>query len=169
MGKQLGQHRTTFECARANMPAQTDDKKITVDIKALKSHMHDVVGAVIAVHDELGPGVNEYCYQEALEIELTARGIPFKREMTFHPLYKGVELKANYRVDFICKDDIVVECKAVEALTPTLRSQLFNYMRLLKASCGLIVNFSPKFADLERYFYDVSSRTVLTVSGVPVK
>ncbi|MBR4651914.1 MAG: GxxExxY protein [Kiritimatiellae bacterium] len=42
-----------------------------------------------SVHDELGPGINEYCYQEALAMELSDRGIPFEREKAFHPRYKG--------------------------------------------------------------------------------
>ena len=62
---------------------------------------------------------------------------------------------------------MIVECKAVSALTPTHRAQLFNYMRLLKMPCGIIVNFYPKFAALERYFYDSDSREILTADGKP--
>ena len=141
----------------------------TLDIENLKRHVYDVIGAIHSVHDELGAGVNEYCYQEALEWELAERNIPFQREMTFHPSYKGHPLKAEYRVDFLCKGDIVVECKAVSALNATLRAQLFNYMRLLKVPCGIIVNFSPKFAEIERYFYDANRGEVLTVAGETIR
>ena len=70
------------------------------DVSGLKDHVYDIVGALHAVHDELGPGVNEYCYQEALAMELSDRGIPFEREKTFHPHYKGRPLNAEYRIDF---------------------------------------------------------------------
>ena len=50
------------------------------DAAELKSHVYDIVGALHSVHDELGPGINEYCYQEALAMELSDRGIPFERE-----------------------------------------------------------------------------------------
>ena len=128
----------------------------------LKKHVYDIVGALHAVHGELGPGINEYCYQEALAMELADRRIPFEREQAFHPLYKGRQMNAEYRVDFVCKGDVIVECKAVSALTSTHRAQLFNYMRLLGMPCGIIVNFFPEFATIERYFYDVERRVMLT-------
>lgn len=137
------------------------------DISKLKEHVYDIVGALHSVHEELGPGVNEYCYQEALSIELSDRAIPFEREKVFHPSYKGREMSAEYRIDFLCKGDVVVECKAVSTLTPTHRAQLFNYMRLLQMPCGIIVNFYPKFATIERYFFDVEKRDILTSDGKP--
>jgi len=100
-------------------------------------------------------------------MELADRGIPFEREKGFHPLYKGRPMDAEYRIDFLCKGDIIVECKAVSVLTSTHRAQLFNYMRLLKMPCGIIVNFYPKFATIERYFYDTDNREILTSDGKP--
>ena len=132
------------------------------DAAELKNHVYDIVGALHSVHDELGPGINEYCYQEALAMELSDRGIPFEREKAFHPRYKGRPMDAEYRIDFLCKGDVIVECKAVPVLASTHRAQLFNYMRLLKMPCGIIVNFYPKFATIERYFYDTDNREILT-------
>lgn len=139
-----------------------------VDVEKLKEHVFDVVGALHAVHKELGPGLNEYCYQEGFAIELQQRGIPFEKEKPFQPVYKGVPMEAAYRLDFLCKGDIVVECKSVAALSDTMRAQLFNYMRLLSTPCGIIVNFHPKFAQIERYFYDSFSKDILSVSGKPI-
>ena len=140
-----------------------------IDANELKQHVYDIVGALHAVHDELGAGVNEYCYQEALAMELSDREIQFERERAFHPTYKGRKMEAEYRIDFLCKGDTIVECKAVASLTPTHRAQLFNYMRLLSMPCGILVNFFPKFATIERYFYDVESREILTSDGKPFK
>ena len=137
------------------------------DIAELKKHIYDIVGALHTVHGELGPGINEYCYQEAFAMELSDRGIPFEREKTFHPCYKGNTMNAEYRIDFLCKGDVIVECKAVSVLTPTHRAQLFNYMRLRKIPCGIIVNFYPKFATIERYFYDIKNHEILTSDGNP--
>ena len=138
-----------------------------IDIDKLKEHVYDIVGALHAVHDGLGAGVNEYCYQEALELELSDRGIPFERERSFHPVYKGRKLKAEYRLDFLCKGDVVLESKAVTALLPVHRAQLFNYMRLLKLPCGVIVNFFPPYAAIERYFYDAENNVLLGADGKP--
>jgi hypothetical protein len=66
------------------------------DAVELKNHVYDIVGALHSVHDELGPGINEYCYQEALAMELSDRGIPSEREKAFHPRYKGRPMDAEY-------------------------------------------------------------------------
>lgn len=136
-----------------------------VDTNKLKEHIYDAVGAIYEVHKELGAGLNEFCYQEGLELELTERGVPFQREISFHPTYHGRLMNATYRLDFLCKDDIIVECKAVEQLTGNHRAQLFNYMRLLKKPCGILVNFAPRRLELERYFYDEETKNILTTDG----
>lgn len=138
-----------------------------IDVKQLKTHLYDVIGAIHEVHHELGAGINEYCYQEGLEMELIERGIPYQREATFHPAYHGKTMLATYRVDFICKQDIVVECKSVKQLSNDHRAQLFNYMRLLSAPCGILVNFAPRYAEIERYFYDSELKRIVTTEGNP--
>lgn len=136
-----------------------------IDIPKLKAHIYDVISAIHAVHCELGAGLNEVCYQEALQIQLEEQGIPFLKEQSFHPIYHEKELQAIFRVDFLCKGDIIVECKSVSELIPLHRAQLFNYMRLLKKPCGILVNFAPRNYDLERYFYDKETNNILSVEG----
>jgi GxxExxY protein len=132
-----------------------------IDTIKLRDHIYDVVGAVQRVHKVLGAGLNESCYQEGLQIELSQRKIPFKREVTFHPSYQGIKMEATFRIDFLCKDSIVIECKSVPKLLADHRAQLFNYMRLLKLPCGILVNFMPQFAEIERYFYDAEKQSIL--------
>lgn len=136
-----------------------------VDIQTLKKHMFDVVGAIYEVHKELGAGLNEFCYQEGLQMQLEEQEIPFNREMTFHPSYHGKPMEAVYRVDFLCKGDIIVECKATDDLNNNMRSQLYNYMRLLKLSCGILVNFASKLVKIERYFFDSETNEIIAVDG----
>lgn len=136
-----------------------------INIEKMKSEMYDVVGALYEVHKELGAGLNEYCYQEGLAMELIEQGIPFQREMSFHPTYHGQPMNAEYRIDFLCKKSIIVECKAVAELTNNHRAQLFNYMRLLKMPCGILANFSPKYADVERYAYDAATNRLIDMNG----
>lgn len=139
-----------------------------IEIQKLKQHMYDVIGAIHEVHRELGPGLNEFCYQEGFEMELKERNIPYRREMSFHPSYHKKKMEASFRVDFLCKENVIVECKAVTALTDSHRAQLFNYMRLLGAPCGILVNFTPRFATIERYFYDKDLKKVVTTEGTPI-
>mgnify|MGYP002625073136 CR=1 FL=1 len=136
-----------------------------INIEKHIEHMFDIVGAIYEVHTELGPGLNEYCYQEGFKMQLEEQGITFKKELVIHPTYHGKPMGAVYRVDFLCKDNIVVECKSVDELNGDMRAQLFNYMRLLKCPCGIIVNFAEKKALVERYLYDNQERNILTIDG----
>ena len=140
-----------------------------IDLETEKRRMYDIVGAIHNVHKYLGPGLNESCYQEALELQLKDEAIPYKRELSFHPTFKGTTLQATFRVDFLCHEDVIVELKAVPELNPSHRAQLFNYMRLLSKPCGILVNFLPKFDVVERYFYDKESKNILAVDGHIIK
>ena len=132
-----------------------------INANELREHIYDVVGAIHNVHKVLGAGLNESCYQEGLQIELTQKNIPFKREVSFHPTYRDLEMDTTFRIDFLCKDDIIIECKAVPKLIADHRAQIFNYMRLLKLPCGILVNFLPQFAEIERYFYDEEKQRIV--------
>ena len=140
-----------------------------INIAKLKNHIYDVVGAIHEVHKELGPGLSEYCYQEGLQMQFGEQQIVFQREKIFHPTYHGRLLHAEYRMDFLCKEDIIVECKSVTDLVNNHRAQLFNYMRLSKLPCGILVNFAPIFAKIERYFYDDELKEIITVDGKMVR
>ena len=137
-----------------------------IDTIKLREHIYDVVGAIHNVHKELGAGLNESCYQEGLQIELTRNEIPFKREVSFHPTYQGIIMEATFRLDFLCKEDTIIECKSVPKLLNDHRAQLFNYMRILKLPCGILANFMPQFAEIERYFYDDEKRMIVPANRV---
>ena len=83
-------------------------------------------------------------------LNLKEKKIPFVREMTFHPHYRGHPMESTFRVDFICKDDIIVECKAVKELIDVHRAQIINYLRATYLRLGFLVNFSEYFVVPER-------------------
>ena len=140
-----------------------------IDIEALKSYAYDTIGAIHEVHKELGPGLNEKIYQEGLQLELSEKNIPFKKELTFHPMYHGKEMESTYRLGFLVNDDIIVELKSVECLTTEHKAQLFNYMRLQKVSVGILVNFYPRFAEIERYFFNSDDNEIYGSDGFPIR
>ncbi len=139
-----------------------------VDVKKSKAYMYDIVGALYEVRKEMGPGLNESCYQEALEMQLQEADIFYEREKAFNPYYHGKKMKASFRLDFLCKSNIIVECKAVAELNENHRAQLFNYMHLLKFRYGILVNFAPKHFEIERYLYDEDSDEILNMFGHPI-
>ena len=107
-----------------------------------------IMGACFEVYREKGPGFLEAVYQECLEIEFCNREIPFRSHPALIILYKGRRLSSKYTPDFICYDKIIIELKAVSALTDEHRAQVHNYLRGTGFKLGLLVNFShcPKLA-----------------------
>ena len=136
-----------------------------LDLLQLKEHIYDIIGAIYEVHKELGAGLNESCYQEGLQMQLSEQDVAFTRELTIHPFYHNKPMQATFRIDFLCKGDVIIECKSVDELNSNMRAQLFNYMRLLKHPCGILVNFAPKNAVIERYFFDKDQQEILAVDG----
>ncbi len=114
--------------------------------------IYNIVGAAMEVHRELGRGMEEAIYQEALAIELFRAGISAEREKPLHLTYKGQPLKKFYIADFYC-DGVIVELKSVASLLPEHRAQLFNYMRITGTLRGILVNFGEKSLRAERYLY----------------
>lgn len=107
----------------------------------LKDEVFQIVGAAIEVHRELGCGFLEPVYQEALEIELHTRGIPFSAQEELTILYKNQPLKKLYIPDFICFGQIIVELKALDRLSGKEESQILNYLKATNLRVGLLINF----------------------------
>jgi GxxExxY protein len=106
-------------------------------------HLTDrVIGAAIEVHREIGPGMLESTYNEALCIELGDRGIPFVQQPFLPVMYKERKLKTYYRPDFVIAGQLIVELKAVEKLIAVHRSQLLTYLKHADLKVGLLLNFN---------------------------
>ena len=100
-----------------------------------------VIGAAIAVHRELGPGLLESAYEECLCYELSERGIPFDRQKPLPVVYKSVRLDCGYRIDLVVAQKLIVELKVVEELLPIHEAQLLTYLKLSNLPVGLLINF----------------------------
>ena len=119
---------------------------------------YDLVGALHDVYKELGPGLPEYIYQEAVAKILQAKGIVFHKEMKFHPMFQGEPLEAYLKMDLVVESligNIIVECKALTQLTEKEHYQTFGYLRATKYPIAILVNFgTDRRAQIERYYYD---------------
>jgi len=100
-----------------------------------------IIGAAIAVHRVLGPGLLESIYEAALCVEFDERTISYARQQQVPAFYKGRRL-GTYVVDLIVEDRVVVEIKSVTKVLPVLEAQLLTYMRLLTKKYGLLTNFN---------------------------
>jgi GxxExxY protein len=102
----------------------------------------EVIGAAIEVHRELGPGLLESIYREALAMELAARGLAVNRDLEVPILYKGRTLTSSLRLDMLVNALIVVEVKSVEHIVSGHEAQLLSYLRLSGKRLGLLINFN---------------------------
>ena len=100
-----------------------------------------VIGAAIEVHRHLGPGLPEEAYQQAMQLELSARRIPFEAQKIVTVFYKGTRV-AQMKLDVVVGGTLVVELKAVEQLEPVHRLQAKTYMGLIHQPLSLLINFN---------------------------
>jgi GxxExxY protein len=114
---------------------------------------YSIIGAAMEVHRVLGCGFLEAPYASALAIELQLRGIPVAREVLFPLSYKGQPLAMHYRADIVCFGSVVVEVKAMRAITDIEHAQLINYLRASGLWRGLLVNFGGKSLTYRRLVY----------------
>ena len=102
--------------------------QIDADMNNRDPETYAIIGAALAVHGELGCGFLEAVYQEALEIEFRSRGIFYEREKDMPVSYSGQRLKTFYKADFVCFGSVIVELKALAALSGIEEAQVINYL-----------------------------------------
>lgn len=103
---------------------------------------NQIIGAAIEVHRQLGPGLLENAYQNALAYEMHLKNIPFEPQKSIPVIYKGVALDCDYRVDFLVGDLVIVELKAVDQVIDVHKAQVLTYLKLTGCSLGLLINFN---------------------------
>ena len=105
---------------------------------------YKIIGLCMEVHNELGGGLLEAVYKEALEIEFKSNNIQYEREKEFIIIYKGQKLQKKFYADFVVYDEIILEVKAIKTLLDDNISKTLNYMNITKSGLGILANFSPK-------------------------
>ena len=120
-----------------------------------KQLTHEIIGAAIAVHRELGPGLLEAVYEECLCYELTTRNIEFQRQQPIPVLYKRAKLDCGYRADIVVLGRIIVQIKAIASIAPVHDAVMLTYLRLSGCKIGLLISFyNPVLKDgIRRYVW----------------
>ena len=121
------------------------------DEKERDPESYAVIGAAMEVHSVLGSGFLEAVYQEAMEIELESRGVPFRSQPDLRLHYKNRELRRRYVPDFVCYDGLVVELKAEKRLTNVDEAQIINALKCAEQKVGLLINFGEASLVFRRF------------------
>ncbi|MCI0619588.1 GxxExxY protein [Candidatus Wolfebacteria bacterium] len=98
---------------------------------------YTVVGHCFNTHNELGRYAREKQYADHIESQLIHDGILYERE-------QAIGDSGNI-ADFVIADTIVLELKAVRALTKEHYRQLQNYLQQSGLALGLLVNFREQY------------------------
>ena len=107
----------------------------------LEKEGYELMGAAFEVYNTLGFGFLEEVYQKSLEVELGRRNIPHKAQQELVLYYKDVLLGKRYITDLVAYDGIIVELKAVRALTADHVAQIVNYLKAGGMPVGYLINF----------------------------
>ena len=99
-------------------------------------------GCAIKVHSALGPGLLESAYKECLFYELCRAGLAVEKEKPLPLVYESVKLECGYRVDLLVEGKLIIEIKAVEAITDVHLAQALTYLKLSNCKLGLLINFN---------------------------
>lgn len=118
-----------------------------------KEEVYQVVGFALEVLNELGHGLHEKPYENALVVEFGLRNIPHLQQPHFDVLYKTVKV-AEYAPDLIAFNAVVVDAKVIETITDHERGQVLNYLRITGLKVGVILNFKHARLEWERIVLD---------------
>jgi len=103
-----------------------------------------LLGCALKVHRALGPGLLENAYEACLSYEFSKAGIEHRRQLTLPFVYDGARIDLGYRLDLLVQEKVIVEVKAVAALTDVHRAQLLSYLKLGGYRLGYLLNFNVK-------------------------
>lgn len=102
-----------------------------------------IIKCAIAVHRELGPGLLEYVYEEAMDIECKFDGLYVLRQFKVPVIYRD-KIIGEYKPDMLINDMIIVEIKSVERFDPVFEAQVLTYLRITQKRVGLLINFNSR-------------------------
>ena len=120
-----------------------DDKVIHKELS------YRVMKAVFEVHNTLGQGFVESVYEEALAYELELRGIPFERQKVVTVRYKE-RVVGTHRLDLVVDGKVLLELKAVSALTDVFKQQMLSYLKATRLKLGILINFGTPRVEYTR-------------------
>jgi GxxExxY protein len=115
----------------------------------LKEEVYQIVGAAIEVLNEIGHGLHEKPYENAIVVEFGIRKIPFQQQVNFDVLYKGHKV-GLFIPDLIAFGSVVVDAKVIDRVADVERGQMLNYLRKTKHRVGVILNFKNPKLEWER-------------------
>jgi GxxExxY protein len=105
---------------------------------------YKIIGAALEIHKNIGPGLLESAYENALAFDLRELGFDVKQQVPMPFIYKEIQLEVGYRVDLTVNNKVLIEIKSVENMAPVHFAQTLTYLKLSGMKLGLLINFNTK-------------------------
>ncbi len=118
-----------------------------------KDLTYQIRGAIFKVANEIGLGLKESVYQNALIEEFNNIGLKFEKEKMINVEYSGKKVGV-YRPDFVIEDRIILELKSLPFIGSIETKQVWQYLKGSPYKLALLVNFGGKQLDIRRVVYD---------------
>jgi len=113
------------------------------DVDEINHLTERIIGCAIRAHKQLGAGLLESLYENALSIEPTEAGLRFQRQAAIPVMYRG-QVIGEHRLDLVVEDAVVVELKSVERMEPVFEAQVLTYLKISGKRIGLLINFNSR-------------------------
>lgn len=132
-----------------------------MDREEFESLARQIVDSCITVHKLMGPGLLESVYELCLMKEFELRGIKAKSQVSVPLLYKDYDLSKDFKIDILVEEEIILELKATETISPTYVAQTISYLKLADKRLGFLINFNvPLMKDGIQRFVNNYHKTI---------
>ncbi len=101
-----------------------------------------IIDGALKIHTALGPGLLESTYDACLQYQFNVSNLHYEHQVRLPVVYRGMQLDAAYRIDFLVENRVIVELKAVKELLPLHTAQVLSYLKLSGRKVGLLINFN---------------------------
>lgn len=108
-----------------------------------------IIGCAYNVSNCLGSGFLEKVYERAMIFELSEKGLKVQQQYPIEVYYRN-QLVGEYFADLFVNATVVVELKAVGALSSMHQAQLINYLTASNKKIGLLLNFGQPRVEIKR-------------------
>ena len=105
---------------------------------------YKIIGLALELHKNIGPGLLESAYENALAYDLRETGLEVIQQAPMPFIYKAIKMEVGYRIDLLIENRIIIEIKSVETLAPVHYAQILTYLKLSQLKLGLLINFNCK-------------------------
>lgn len=123
---------------------------VAEEARSYSDGSYEIIGAMMRVHTELGPGWEEVDYHRCALIDLQKNGFSVQSKVRGTLRYQGTRIK-NFELDMLVNDSIVTEFKnARRGFVPAHSLQLINYLTYWRKRTGLLFNFAQESLRVRR-------------------